>query len=75
MAWLGRVAREVINIDFRKFSERPSRLSDIASPHDTLNRSIVAMLQQDGRMPFAEIAAALIAKGERKKPYTTSLCP
>ncbi len=59
MARPGRVVREVTNIDSRKLSERPSRLSDIASPHDTLNRSIVAMLQQDGRMPFAEIAAEL----------------
>ncbi|MEM8687215.1 MAG: Lrp/AsnC family transcriptional regulator [Pseudomonadota bacterium] len=55
----GRAAREITDIDARKLAERPARLSDISSPHDTLNRSIVAMLQRDGRMPFAEIASEL----------------
>ncbi|MEM7292657.1 MAG: AsnC family transcriptional regulator, partial [Pseudomonadota bacterium] len=30
-----------------------------ASPYDSLNESIVDLLQQDGRMPFAEIATNL----------------
>lgn len=55
----GRMAREITDIDARKLSERPARLTDISSPHDTLNRSIISMLQQDGRRPFAEIAAEL----------------
>ena len=32
---------------------------EVASPQDSLNRDIIRMLQQDGRMPYAEIAAAL----------------
>ena len=35
------------------------RSSDLASPTDELNKSIVRMLQQDGRVPFNEIAEAL----------------
>ena len=30
-----------------------------ASPYDSLNESIVSLLQRDGRMPFAEIAGSL----------------
>ena len=36
--------------------ERPSQQNGIRSPEDGLNRSIVAMLEKDGRMPFSEIA-------------------
>ena len=35
------------------------RSSELASPTDELNKSIVRMLQQDGRVPFNEIAEAL----------------
>ncbi|MEM7525435.1 MAG: Lrp/AsnC family transcriptional regulator [Pseudomonadota bacterium] len=35
------------------------RVTSLASPHDKLNRGIVAMLQEDGRRPYNEIAAAL----------------
>lgn len=35
------------------------RSSELASPADELNKSIVRMLQQDGRVPFNEIAEAL----------------
>lgn len=34
-------------------------VSDLASPADSLNREIIRMLQEDGRMAFAEIASAL----------------
>ena len=36
-----------------------TRSQEVASPHDSLNRDIIRMLQQDGRMPYAEIASAL----------------
>ena len=39
--------------------ERLSLQNGIRSPADGLNRSIVAMLEKDGRMPFSEIAQAL----------------
>ena len=55
----GRTARKITGIDERKLAERPTRIVDTSSPHDELNQSIVAMLQQDGRMAFAEIAQAL----------------
>ncbi len=55
----GRTAKKITGIDERKLSERPARLVDTSSPHDELNRAIIAMLQQDGRMAFAEIAQAL----------------
>jgi len=35
------------------------RSAELASPTDELNRAIVRMLQQDGRVPFKEIAEAL----------------
>ena len=52
-------ARAVTGIDERKFADRPARVVDTSSPHDQLNRSIISMLQQDGRMAFAEIAQSL----------------
>ncbi len=59
MARAGRIAKGVTGIDERKLAQRPVRLSDVSSPRDSLNRSIIAMLQQDGRMAFSEIAEAL----------------
>ncbi len=56
---MGRLPRTLTSIDERKLTDRARRSSDIASPYDRLNTSIIAMLQQDGRMPFAEIAQAL----------------
>ena len=55
----GRTAKPVTGIDERKFVDRPARLVDTSSPHDQLNQSIIAMLQRDGRMAFAEIAQSL----------------
>ncbi len=55
----GRTAKKITSIDERKLTERPTRIVDTSSPHDQLNRSIIALLQQDGRMAFAEIAQAL----------------
>ncbi|MCP5072725.1 MAG: Lrp/AsnC family transcriptional regulator [Rhodobacteraceae bacterium] len=55
----GRAVRGITNIDSRKLKQRPLRQSDISSPDDTLNRSIISRLQQDGRTPFAEIAVEL----------------
>ncbi len=46
-----------LDIDQRKFSAR--RQPDKSSPDDKLNRSIIAMLQRDGRMAFSEIAQEL----------------
>jgi len=37
----------------------PTRTQDVGSHGDSLNRDIIRMLQEDGRMPYAEIAAAL----------------
>jgi Lrp/AsnC family transcriptional regulator for asnA, asnC and gidA len=37
----------------------PARSADLTSPADHLNQMIVRMLEEDGRRPFAEIAAAL----------------
>ena len=39
--------------------QAPAKLGDRASPGDTLNQQILGMLEEDGRRPFAEIAAAL----------------
>ncbi len=46
-----------LDIDQRKFAAR--RQPDKSSPDDQLNRSIIAMLQRDGRMAFSEIALEL----------------
>jgi Lrp/AsnC family transcriptional regulator, regulator for asnA, asnC and gidA len=43
----------------RDTEQRKSAPSVKAQPGDTLNREIIAMLQEDGRKPFAEIATAL----------------
>lgn len=40
-------------------TERTGQQNGIKSPEDGLNRSIVAMLEMDGRMPFSEIAQKL----------------
>ena len=53
------VNQPVANIDERKFATRPQRQTDKSSPDDKLNRSIIAMLQQDGRMAYSEIAQTL----------------
>ncbi len=37
----------------------PQKAADLASPGDPLNREIIRMLQEDGRMAFAEIADRL----------------
>ena len=39
--------------------EPASQQNGIRSPEDGLNRSIVALLEKDGRMPFSEIALVL----------------
>jgi len=46
-------------IDDRKIPSRRPRQPDKASPDDELNRSIISMLQRDGRMAFSEIAQKL----------------
>jgi len=43
----------------KKEAERAGQLNGIRSPEDGLNRSIVALLEKDGRMPFSEIAQTL----------------
>ena len=56
-----RVVERVVNINDRKLAERErlARQPDKSSPDDELNRSIIAMLQQDGRTAFSEIAQEL----------------
>jgi len=43
----------------KKEAERAGQLNGIRSPEDDLNRSIVSLLEKDGRMPFSEIAQTL----------------
>lgn len=43
-------------MDESKSAERQSRRGDTKSLDEKLNRAIIAMLQKDGRRPFAEIA-------------------
>ena len=43
----------------RKDSDWPGQQNGIRSPGDGLNRSIVALLEKDGRMAFSEIAQTL----------------
>jgi Lrp/AsnC family transcriptional regulator for asnA, asnC and gidA len=43
----------------KREAERTGQLNGIRSPEDGLNRSIVALLEKDGRMPFSEIAQTL----------------
>ena len=38
---------------------KAARLSPLASPSDDLNKQIIRMLQDDGRLPYDEIAAQL----------------
>ncbi len=38
---------------------RDAKLSPLASPSDDLNKQIIGMLQDDGRLPYDEIAARL----------------
>lgn len=49
----------ITSIDDRKFAARRTRQPDKTSPDDALNRSIIDMLQRDGRMAFSEIAQQL----------------
>jgi Lrp/AsnC family transcriptional regulator, regulator for asnA, asnC and gidA len=50
---------KIMTIDDRKFAARRTRQPDKTSPDDELNRSIIDMLQRDGRMAFSEIAQQL----------------
>ena len=50
---------KIVDVDDRKFAKRLERQPDKSSPDDELNRSIIRMLQQDGRMAFSEIALEL----------------
>ncbi|MCP4328298.1 MAG: Lrp/AsnC family transcriptional regulator [Alphaproteobacteria bacterium] len=43
----------------KKDVDRTTQQNGIRSPEDGLNRSIIAMLEKDGRMPFSEIAHKL----------------
>ncbi len=54
-----RAQGRVVDIDDRKFGERLTRQPDKSSPDDKLNRSIIAILQRDGRTAFSEIAQEL----------------
>ena len=40
-------------------STTESKLRGVASPSDDLNQSIIKLLQEDGRMPFKDVARAL----------------
>ncbi len=54
-----KIVDRVTDIDERKFAVRPLQQPDKSSPHDKLNRAIIAMLQRDGRRAFSEIAQEL----------------
>ena len=49
----------VSEIDERKYAAHSIRQPDKSSPDDKLNRSIIAMLQRDGRIAYSEIAQEL----------------
>ena len=53
------ISGNVTSIEERKFLKPASRQPDKSSPDDKLNRSIIAMLQKDGRVAFSEIAQEL----------------
>ena len=59
MAGDAKIVDRVTDIDERKFAARPLRQPDKSSPQDKLNRSIIALLQNDGRMAYSEIAQGL----------------
>jgi len=59
MARGAKIVETVREIDDRKFAAGSARQPDKSSPDDALNRSIITMLQQDGRMAFSEIAQDL----------------
>ena len=59
MAGDAKTVDRVTDIDERKFAARPLRQPDKSSPQDKLNRSIIALLQNDGRMAYSEIAQGL----------------
>jgi len=50
---------KVADIGDSKLATRRMRQTDKTSPDDELNRSIIEMLQRDGRMAFSEIAQKL----------------
>lgn len=52
-----RLVERITDMNGRGAPKRPA--PDKSSPDDKLNRSIIAMLQSDGRMPFSEMAQAL----------------
>ena len=59
MAKGARVAERVVSIDDHKLNKRLAKEIDRSSPDNQLNRSIISMLQKDGRMAFSEIAHEL----------------
>ncbi len=59
MARGAKIEDGVIDIDERKLVQRVVRQPDKSSPEDALNRSIIAMLQEDGRTAYSEIAQEL----------------
>ena len=54
-----RPARAAAPADAEKIPRAGGDRVNVASPRDDLNRSIIEILRQDGRTPFAEIADAL----------------
>ena len=54
-----RVAPEGGPNPIEKAANTPPRLPNLTSISDEINRSIIRMLQDDGRMPYAQIAATL----------------
>ena len=54
-----KIVDRVTDIDERKFAVRSLQQPDKSSPQDKLNRSIIALLQRDGRMAYSEIAQGL----------------
>ena len=54
-----KIVDRVTDIDERKFAVRSLQQPDKSSPQDKLNRSIITLLQRDGRMAYSEIAQEL----------------
>ena len=54
-----RVKASTIPLDERRLAERVPRPADKSSPDDTLNRSIITLLERDGRRAYSEIAQEL----------------
>lgn len=69
---MARGAETLISDGDRRGGETPARVPDKSSPDDALNRAIIEMLREDGRMPYSEIAQALdVSEGTIRNRVTS----